>query len=78
MNPTQELSKRFGKLEKQAKIKNAGLHVCRLTFASHLVQTGTPLLVVKELLRHSDIQSTMVYAHLTPNLHRKAIRNLLF
>jgi len=77
-NPTIVLSKLFGKLLKKADIKNASLHICRHTFASHLIQNGTPLLVVKELLRHSDIQSTMVYSHLAPDQQRQAVENLTY
>ncbi|MCP4580386.1 MAG: site-specific integrase [candidate division Zixibacteria bacterium] len=75
-NPTIPLSKKFTLLSKKAGVKNAGLHVCRHTFASHLVQAGEPLLVVKELMRHSDIKSTMVYAHLAPDQPRKAVESL--
>lgn len=77
-NPTLVLSKMFDRLAKKAGIKNVGLHICRHTFASHLVQAGIPLLVVKELMRHSDIQSTMVYAHLAPDQQRQAIENLKY
>jgi integrase len=77
-NPTQILSNRFRRLAIKAKVKNAGLHDCRHTFASQLVQAGVPLLVVKELLRHTDIQSTMVYAHLAPDLQRNAVDKLSY
>lgn len=78
VDPTHSLSKHFSYLAKKAGIKGAGLHDCRHTFASYLVQNGTPLLVVKELMRHSDIQSTMVYAHLAPEQQRQAIEILNF
>jgi len=78
LNPTQVLSNRFRRTAKKAGVKNARLHDCRHTFASHLVQAGVPLLVIKELMRHSDIQSTMIYAHLTPELQRQALEKLTY
>jgi integrase len=76
VDPTHSLSKQFSHMARKATVKNAGLHDCRHTFASYLVQNGTPLLVVKELLRHSDIQSTMVYAHLAPDQQKQAVEAL--
>ena len=76
LNPTQILSRRFGRLAKKAGVKNACLHDCRHTFASHLIQQGVRLAEVKELMRHSDIQSTMIYAHLSPDSHNEAIEKL--
>jgi len=78
VDPTHSLSKQFSYLAKKAGVGGAGLHDCRHTFASYLVQKGTPLLVVKELLRHSDIQSTMVYAHLAPDQQKQAVEGLEF
>ncbi len=76
VNPTQIISIRFCRLARKARVINARFHDCRHTFASALAQAGVPLLVIKELMRHSDIQSTMIYAHLTPGIQRDAVENL--
>jgi len=41
------------------------VHALRHTFASHLVMKGVDLATVKKLMGHSDIDTTMIYSHLT-------------
>jgi len=52
------------------------LHTLRHTFASHLVMSGVDISTVKDLLGHTRIETTMIYAHLTPEHRQKAV-NLL-
>ena len=45
----------------------ACFHTFRHTTCSRLVQRGVPILVVKEFMRHANIETTMRYAHLAPD-----------
>jgi integrase len=54
------------------------IHGLRHTFASHLVMRGVDLPTVQRLLGHADIQTTMIYAHLTPDHVANAVEKLQF
>ena len=43
-------------------------HTLRHTFVSHLVMNGTPLHIVQQLAGHKSITTTMLYAHLRPEI----------
>jgi site-specific recombinase XerD len=45
--------------------KNYSIHTIRHSFATHLVDNGTDLHTVKELLGHTSLQTTMQYMHLS-------------
>ncbi len=51
-------------------------HTCRHSFASWLVENGTDLYTVKELLGHSDFKMTSRYAHLGENSLQAAVKRL--
>ena len=58
---------------RQSKLKEIGWHTLRHTFASHLAQKNISLKAIQELLGHSNIMTTMRYAHLSPSELQSAI-----
>lgn len=52
------------------------IHKLRHTFASHLVMDKQDVYIIKELLGHSKLESTMIYLHLNPEHKQKVINSL--
>jgi len=72
-----KLRKDLIRIARKAGINNfTKIHTLRHTFASHLVMNGVDLPTVQKLLGHSDIQTTMIYSHLTPDHLADAVNKL--
>jgi integrase len=65
-------------------VKKAGLaskfrwHDLRHTFCSRLAAAGVPLLQIQQLAGHASFQTTLRYAHLSPDHQRKAVEKVRF
>lgn len=66
-----DVKKGFEALMTRASIEGFRFHDLRHTFASKLAMAGVDINTIRELMTHSDIKMTLVYAHLSPD-HKAA------
>ncbi|UCD27702.1 MAG: tyrosine-type recombinase/integrase [Planctomycetota bacterium] len=72
-----KLRRKLIQIAQKAGIKDlTTLHALRHTFASQLIMRGVDLPTVQKLMGHSDIQTTMIYAHLAPDHLEAAVDKL--
>jgi integrase/recombinase XerD len=62
---------------KRAGIKDLYPHALRHTFASNLRMKGGDLLLIKEALGHSSVQTTEIYAHIGNGQYREKLKSLI-
>lgn len=67
------LDKTWAKVCKQAGLTDIRLHDIRRTCGSWLAQSGQPLHLIKDVLNHADIESTLIYSRFQTKHKRDAL-----
>ena len=74
----QDIRKSWRRVINKAGLHGVTLHTLRRTFASQLVMAGVSLRDVQDLMGHQSFQTTLRYAHLSPDHVKRQVLNLPF
>lgn len=67
-----DMQKPWRRIRNDLGLEDVRIHDLRHTVASHMVMDGVPLAVIGKLLGHTQIQTTLRYAHLSDEAEREA------
>ena len=71
--PMQDIKKKWQKIRLEINMPHLRLHDLRHSFASFMANKGIPVRLISELLGHSNIQTTLRYAHVFDKILKKAV-----
>jgi integrase/recombinase XerD len=74
--PRDKVTHKFTEVARHLMLQGAKLHSLRHTFGTYMIAMGFDVTVVKELLGHEDIKTTLIYAKADKRLLEKAMESL--
>lgn len=63
----------WNRVKRRASVDDVRLHDLRRTVGAWLTQSGVPIQIVKEVMNHKDIKTTLVYARVASKTKREAL-----
>lgn len=72
-----KFQKEWEKLKKKSNIVNLRFHDLRHTVGTRLAKNGVPVNVIKEVMAHSDVSTTMRYVHFANEQIQNALNSLV-
>lgn len=72
--PVSSLQRLLGVARQELRIPDATIHALRHSFATHMLEAGASIHTVQRLLGHTNIETTMIYLHVTHQAEESALQ----